>query len=218
LANVLLASWLVWDEWLPPRAQAVGLGILGAAWLLAWLESGADVRRWLVELSDASSANLAPAERSDVWFREAQQAYLAGDWVAAEQTLRRMLKHDPRDAESRLMLATLWRHEGRLDDARKELDRLEQLETADPWRFEIAALRRRLAEPKEEAASDRPSELAPSALKPRVAPSPATAPADERIVGDCVEQTDEYSGLRIAEAPTERIETTLETSSHRRAA
>ena len=44
----------------------------------------------------------------------------------------------------RLMLATLWRHEGRTDAASRELDRLERLETAAPWRYEIACERERI--------------------------------------------------------------------------
>ena len=80
----------------------------------------------------------------DAWFREAQTAYLAHDWVSAEQTLLKLLKHDHRDAEARLMLATLLRHEQRTEAAAEQLDRLELLETAAAWRHEIAQERERL--------------------------------------------------------------------------
>ena len=82
------------------------------------VEGRADWRRLLAEWSAGDVAmRPTPDERSDQWFREAQAAYLAGDWVSAEQTLLKLLRHDARDAEARLMLATLWRHEGRLDAA-----------------------------------------------------------------------------------------------------
>ncbi len=154
LANLLAASALVWTEWLPPRVRWIGLATLAGVWLLAWIEGRADWRRLVSELSGGESAPAVDAAaQSDEWFREAQRAYLAGDWVSVEQTLLRLLKQDPRDAEARLMLATLWRHEGRQDAATAELDRLERLETAAPWHYEIARerelslrkLRRKLA-------------------------------------------------------------------------
>lgn len=139
LANLLAASALVWNEWLPPRVRWIGLATLAGIWLLAWIEGRADWRRMLAELSGSEpAAAIDHAARSDEWFREAQRAYLAGDWVSVEQTLLRLLKQDPRDAEARLMLATLWRHEGRNDDAVDQLGRLDRLETATPWRYEIS--------------------------------------------------------------------------------
>ncbi len=74
-------------------------------------------------------------------FREAQGHYLSNDWVATEQVLLKLLKQDARDAESRLMLATLWRHQGRSAEALRQLDRLERLEAAENWQHEIAAER-----------------------------------------------------------------------------
>ena len=134
LANVLAAAD-VRVERVAAGATCDGpaLGTLAVIWLLAWIEGRADWRRLLAELSAGEGGDgRTPAELSDHWFREAQAAYLAGDWVSAEQTLLKLLKHDPRDAEARLMLATLWRHEGRRDAAAEELDRLERLETAAP--------------------------------------------------------------------------------------
>ena len=42
------------------------------------------------------------------------------------------------------MLATLWRHQQRPEEALRQLDRLERLEAADNWRNEIAAEREKL--------------------------------------------------------------------------
>ena len=144
LSNALAAAMFVWTEWLPERAQWIALAILASVWLLAWLEGRADWRRLLAELSAGEAATVDLAEQADRRFREAQAAYLAGDWVSAEQTLLKLLKQDPRDADSRLMLATLWRHEGRDDAATEQFDRLERLETAAKWRHEIAQERERM--------------------------------------------------------------------------
>jgi tetratricopeptide (TPR) repeat protein len=145
LVNVLAAATLVWTEWLAGNVRWAAFGTLAVVWLLSWIESRADWRRLLAELSAGEVRAPEPEETADRWFREAQALYLAGDWVSAEQTLLKLLKQDARDAAARLMLATLWRHEGRLEMAAQQLDRLELLETAVPWKDEIAWERERIA-------------------------------------------------------------------------
>jgi len=144
LVNVLAAATFVWNEWLSSNVRWAAIGTLALVWLLAWFESRADWRRLLAELSGDHPQAVDRVEQADRWFREAQIAYLAGDWVSAEQTLLKLVKQDPRDAEARLMLATLWRHEGRPQAAADELDRLERLETAAAWKSEIARERERI--------------------------------------------------------------------------
>jgi hypothetical protein len=159
LVNVLLTATLVWNEWLPPRAKATGLGSLAIIWIVAWVDARADWRRIIAEWSTGEQGTADPEARSDQWFQAAQVAYLGGDWVSAEQTLIKLLRHEPRDAESRLLLATLWRHEGHFEKASAELDRLERLETATPWQYEIARERERICatrvEPKSQEACKR---------------------------------------------------------------
>jgi tetratricopeptide (TPR) repeat protein len=144
LANLLAAATFVWTEWLADNVRLSALGALAVVWLLSWIESRADWRRLLAELSAGEAGVPEPSELSDRWFREAQAAYLVGDWVAAEQTLLKLLKQDARDAEARLMLATLWRHQGRTEAAGQQLDQLERLESAAPWRSEISWERERI--------------------------------------------------------------------------
>lgn len=144
LANLLAAATFVWTEWLTGNVRWTAVGALAVVWLLSWIESRADWRRLLAELSAGEAGLPEPAELSDRGFREAQGAYLAGDWVSAEQALLQLLKQDARDAEARLMLATLWRHEGRLDAASEQLDQLGRLETAAPWKSEISWERERI--------------------------------------------------------------------------
>lgn len=146
LANVLLAATLVWDEWLPAEVRGIALAGLAVIWVVAWFDGRAEWRRLLAQWSAGEGeADDQRDPRSDQEYRTVQAAYLAGDWVSAEKGLLKLLRLDARDAEARLMLATLWRHEKRLDAAREELDRLECLETAAPWAFEIAAERERIA-------------------------------------------------------------------------
>ncbi|MCA9237681.1 MAG: tetratricopeptide repeat protein [Planctomycetales bacterium] len=161
LANALLVVTLVWPRWLPSRVQAGGGVLLATVWLLAWLDARADWRRYLSEWASGESGD--PAERSDRLYREALASYLAGDLVAAEQTITRLLKLDRRDAEARLLLATLLRRSGRATEATAELDRLEQLETAGPWLAEIAAERRRLNNITPPESDERPARAANSA-------------------------------------------------------
>ena len=143
LLNVLLVATLVWTEWMTPRARLIGYGVLAAIWFFAWLGSRADWRRYVAQLDITQLAagdepTEQPSDRSDRLFGEAQQGYLAGDWVKTEQLLRQLLKYDKQDVEARLMLATLWRHQDRKEEASEQLDRLERQEAASPWRHEIA--------------------------------------------------------------------------------
>ena len=71
---------------------------------------------------------------------------LQADWFGAEQILLDLLSKNPRDVDSGLMLATLWRHTGRFEEASQQLDRLELLDGARKWMLEIHQERKRLAE------------------------------------------------------------------------
>ena len=163
LLNVLLVATLVWTEWMSSGARQIGLGVLAVIWSFAWLESRADWRRYLadrraMDLADQRTVGAVtikaadsmgsmgtdgpeiqgPGDQSDQLYRAAQQQYLAGDWLRCEQLLMQLLKLDKRDIEARLLLATLWRHLGRTEEAARQLQRLERLEAAAPWSYEIA--------------------------------------------------------------------------------
>ncbi len=154
LLNVLLVATLVWTEWMAPKARLVGYGVLTVIWFLAWLESRADWRRYVAELASGDQPTEEPNDRSDRLFGEAQRSYLAGDWIKTEQLLRQLLKYDKKDIEARLMLATLWRHLGRTVEASEQLDKLERLEAAEPWRHEIAREKEQLHAQDEQQQTD----------------------------------------------------------------
>jgi tetratricopeptide (TPR) repeat protein len=105
---------------------------------------------WLV-LSNKSSRlekqchrmRLPPPPDKDA-LPDAQQHYLQGNWFEAECCLNMLLKKNPRDIEAMLMLATLYRHKERYDEAGNLLRELERLEDALPWKFEIRSEKRKL--------------------------------------------------------------------------
>ncbi|MEM8943710.1 MAG: hypothetical protein AAGD11_00895 [Planctomycetota bacterium] len=158
--NVLLLGSLVFSEWIPLRLQLGGYGALTAVWVLARWQSRAERRASMAgeaaENDTEAKTEILPAER-DTLFREAQGYYLRNDWVATEQLLLKLVKQDGRDVESRLMLATLWRHQGRVAEAKRQLDRLARLEAASCWESEIAAERMAIAQSNDEPIAGEPA-------------------------------------------------------------
>jgi len=75
---------------------------------------------------------------------DAQRHYLQGNWFEAECCLNMLRKKNPRDIEAMLMLATLYRHKERYDEAGDLLRELDRLEDAVPWKFEIRSEKRKL--------------------------------------------------------------------------
>jgi len=144
LTNTLLLATFVFGEWMVGRTRWMVAGTWAVVWLFAWWESR-DLRREDSSAGDESEdafGTAEPARHDAPVFCEAQRRYLAGDWIATEQLLLKLLKQDARDVESRLMLATLWRHQGRDAEALRQLDRLERLEAAEKWKYEIEAQRK----------------------------------------------------------------------------
>jgi hypothetical protein len=57
-----------------------------------------------------------------------------------------MLSDAPRDVDAHLLLAALYRHTRRYEEARQRLDLIERLEHGARWLFEIDEERRRVAD------------------------------------------------------------------------
>ncbi|HOM17750.1 MAG TPA: hypothetical protein PK777_02195 [Thermoguttaceae bacterium] len=61
------------------------------------------------------------------------------------------MRENPRDVEARLMIATLFRHTRRWEEASRQLDQLERLEASRAWTLEIHRERERIRQAKAQA-------------------------------------------------------------------
>jgi hypothetical protein len=151
LLNALVATTLVWTQWVDAHVRLVGWVALLTVWLAALV---ADRMGWKIDRVAAwgrvrmrhrpaglPAAHAVGGESLGDLFREAQLQYLRGNWLQAENLLRHLVQADPGDVEARLMLVTLCRHMGRSDEAIAQLRRLARLEDAARWRREMDAER-----------------------------------------------------------------------------
>ena len=112
--------------------------------LLIWFASVVIARRnmpdvmSLTKFDSISTADTETAESIDALFIEARREYLRGHWDEARSLLQRQLKRHSRDIESRLMLATLFRHTRQFDEATEQLNWIEKYDPAIHWKNEIA--------------------------------------------------------------------------------
>lgn len=144
ILNVLLAASLVWTRWLSPTVLAAGWLAVAVFWLVSLVHSvAAGGGREDGQPDGGGERECSPDE--DL-FREAIAQYLQGNWFEAEDALRRTLAENTRDCEAMLMLATLLRHSGRLEDAAAQLQRTARLEASAAWRQELETEWRRISE------------------------------------------------------------------------
>jgi uncharacterized protein HemY len=128
LLNAALVSSLVWTSVVAPRVR-LGLWCLcGSFWLIGLVHARWTATRRRVAAESDSQLDLFLAARGE---------YLRGEWSKAAELLQQLLRSHPRDVEARLMLATLLRHEGQVDEAREHLRKLQRLESAGRWNEEI---------------------------------------------------------------------------------
>ena len=130
LLNVAAVSTFVWPKLFSSGVSSALWIAVGTVWLGSILFT---YRRWPLQ-------NNHPENRStdsDALFIQAQTEYLKGHWAEAELLLRRQLGYDRRDIESRLMLATLFRHQRQFDFAEQQLEILIRFDEAQRWSSEI---------------------------------------------------------------------------------
>jgi hypothetical protein len=140
--NLALLGSFGWSELIAPRGLRVLWLTLGVVWVasaaIAWVGSRRQGSR--VQAGSPPDA-----------FEPALDHYLRGDWFQAERLLVDLLRSSPRDLDARLMLASLWRHTGRLDEAAAQLDLLTRLEGAEKWEWEVRGERELLRQARERA-------------------------------------------------------------------
>ena len=137
LANLALAGSLLWSELLAPGVRIGTWVAVAVVWACAAMISSWQERRPAVERPDG------PAGED---FALALDHYLKGNWFEAEHVLGGLLRRDPRDVDAGLMLATLFRHTGRHEEASRQLERIERWEASAKWELEIGRERELLAE------------------------------------------------------------------------
>jgi hypothetical protein len=127
--NFCLAATFAWPE-------MVSTGLRATIWfgvLVFWV-----VATWMGLREAARLSRQSTEPQHQGLFVQAQSEYLKGHWLEAETLLRKILVLDDRDAEARLMLASLLRHANRAGEALVELDLLELSEAGRKWASEIA--------------------------------------------------------------------------------
>ena len=128
LFNFCLICTFVWNDLIPNAYRVLLVAATSLYWVLGWFDS----YRFL-----GNRTRVPESQWQLDLFLAARGEYLKGEWEKSEELLSRVLADNPRDVEARLMLATLMRHRGRIDDAREHLRRLQRLERAGYWNMEI---------------------------------------------------------------------------------
>ncbi|HWA98922.1 MAG TPA: hypothetical protein VG713_10540 [Pirellulales bacterium] len=138
VVNLLLLCTVVWNEVASPGSLRLAWSLVGGFWCAALVFS---YRNWPAALEAAS----VRADRPDT-FPTSLSQYLQGNWFEVERLCRAALTSDPRDADSRLLLASTLRRTDRFAEALEQLDLLSGFTTGAKWTREIASERQQIAE------------------------------------------------------------------------
>lgn len=131
-----IAANFYWSEVLTGFFRTLSCGAMGVLWLVLSGKSAA------IEKRCRKLRTPPPPEKDGL--PDAQRHYLQGNWFEAECCLSMLLQNNPRDVQAMLMLATLYRHKERYEEASRLLRELELLEDAIPWKAEIRSEKRKL--------------------------------------------------------------------------
>lgn len=128
--NLTLACSFIWPELLGETFLLAAWPVLIVTWCLSFWIS------WKSTNSSAETRELS-AEDHDTLFIHAQTEYLNGNFSGCLQMLSKHLTDNPRDLESRLLLATTCRRLGRLDEAFHQLATFRKIDGWQQWRNEV---------------------------------------------------------------------------------
>ena len=130
MLNLALACSFVWPDLLGETFPLVAWPILTVTWCLSFWVS------WKSIDSFAETRGFT-AEQYDTLFIQAQTEYLNGNFPVCFQMLTRHLTDNPRDLESRLLLATTCRRLDRHDDAFHQLATFRKIDGWQQWSNEV---------------------------------------------------------------------------------
>jgi hypothetical protein len=129
--NLALIASFVWPMLLGPNFPLVAWSVVSIVWIVSFIGA-------LIALKQTDSQTMTDApEDGDDLFIQAQTEYLMGNWPETESLLLRRLQSFHRDIESRLMLATMFRHQRRFEEATQQLDILDRFDDTLPWQDEV---------------------------------------------------------------------------------
>ncbi|NCY03445.1 MAG: hypothetical protein EBX36_11190 [Planctomycetia bacterium] len=161
----VLTTW-IWSELVDFRLTVALWSATAAIWLFATASAIASFPPPIPRGRD---------ETADTLFVQARDAYLARDWLAAETRLRDLLDIAPTDGEAQLLLGTLLRRVGRLDEAAAALSSLARSDAGGPWRTVTARELERIAVARRATGEDADAGGAPP-QGPRTAPDQDARP------------------------------------------
>jgi tetratricopeptide (TPR) repeat protein len=137
LLDVLLVANFYWTAMITTGQRNILLIVFFVAWF--GLFSVAALKSRFLNA-------MLKTDEKDKMFREAILLYLRGDWFGTESLVLPLIKKNPRDIEMLLLLATLYRHTQRYDEALAILDKLNLFENAGHWFPEMETERKLIAE------------------------------------------------------------------------
>lgn len=127
LVDFVVFGSLVWTDWVP--GSQVFLAAAAAVVIAA--ASGVYSMRQLLMPVDLA------ADIGQDLFPLATGEYLKGNWFEVQRACQELLRHNPRDIEAQLLLATTCRRANRPVEARQQLTELSLLAGSEQWRQEI---------------------------------------------------------------------------------
>lgn len=130
--NLTLIHTFLWPLWVPLPSPLWLWPILFLVWTTACWLGWRQIPDLLLVPTGAQ-----PATGQPDFLADAQAAYLRGHWEESELLLRRQLRAYPDDIAAGLMLATMFRHQGKLAEARHQLGEVQRWDAAQWWDFEI---------------------------------------------------------------------------------
>lgn len=154
VANAVLLGCFGWSELVNSGTRNLLLAAVGVTWILTAAAGYVKTNR------STDCKRHTPAKDT---FSQALDLYLKGDYFQAECLLVEILGGHERDADARLLLATLYRHNKRYDEAMSQLETLGRFEDAEKWALEIEQERMLVEEGKKAATEE---EFLP-AIEPR---------------------------------------------------
>lgn len=134
LLNLALVSSFLWRDSLGETFPLVAWPVIFSVWTFSAFVA---YRRLPDLMAVPTSKKVATELHPDTLFIQAQGEYLKGHWEEAKGLLVRQIQRNPRDVESRLLLATLFRHTKELESAKIELAEMQKFDESIEWKFEV---------------------------------------------------------------------------------